>query len=42
MNYLTHYDILKSEKNRMYKVYTKRNPLSTANAEGIFLAWLPL
>ena len=38
LNYLTHYDILKSEKNRMYKVYAKRNPLSTANTEGIF--WL--
>lgn len=36
LNYLTHYDILKSEKNRMCKVYTKRNPLSTANTEGIF------
>lgn len=36
LNHLSHYDILKSEKNRMCKVYTKRNPLSTANTEGIF------
>ncbi|EEG37403.1 hypothetical protein EUBHAL_00755 [Anaerobutyricum hallii DSM 3353] len=37
MKYLIRYDILKSEKNMLYSMYTNTNPLSTANTEGIFL-----
>ena len=42
LNYLNQYDILESEKNKLYNMYTNTNPLSTANTEGIFCgAWLP-